>query len=497
MPLSSGAHGWSLRYINKPPRPRMPPEHYFYTVEIPHSHKKYRRNTTEDEIPQVERVGQDGTRRPQWHPVNHHRVLEPDPFNFARSSWEGKLNERNNNDKLESSPDTGKKVFAPLRQQETTTGPIRAEEQREFKEYSSNRNQTFTTNSFPSVHRTAPPLRRRKLVYPVSQFKDVKPVQRDDVKFHASKPQKLSVLTKENGMDGVTVTCPTVPNIQIQKDIEVYRSNVIACSIANSIINEKDEKTDVIIPEGLLSPVLEGKGEAKNSLNGNNKPLAEGIHSNEDSGRGSFPEQSISPEPDTSRHPIKDSLSSRTSSQASSHCDTKRQENSLESSSESLRKVKKVGVTNIDKESHKPEASISAKESKTNYLTNNTTNNAQNNSRRVEKSGQENNAAQIVGKKNCNKPTVAITRAEGNDSTKKKNDRSEQKGIQKNRHVIVVKPSPRENTVDTRESNDSAAVTKSGETEVSGTNQTIISVKEQDSCEDQVNSKVTFNNSSF
>ena len=89
MPLSSGAHGWSLKYINKPPRPRKSPEHYFYTAEIPHSHKRYRRNTTEDNIPPVESIGQPRTRRPQWYPVNQHRLLEPDPFNFTHSSWEG------------------------------------------------------------------------------------------------------------------------------------------------------------------------------------------------------------------------------------------------------------------------------------------------------------------------------------------------------------------------------------------------------------------------
>ena len=280
-------------------------------------------------------------------------------------------------------------------------------------------------------------------MYPVSKFKDVKPIQRDDVKSHVSKPRKQSVLTKENGMDGFTVTCPTIPNVQIPKEMEVRCSNVIACSIANSIINEKDEKTDEIVmsTEGLLSPVSEGK-EAKNRV----KPLVEDIHNNEDSGRGSSPEQSTSPKPDTPRHPIKHSESSRTSSPASSHCDTKRQETNLGSSNESLRNLKNVVVTNIDKENPKPETSISVKKSKANYLTNNITNNAQNNSRRVKKSDQGNDAAQNVGKKNCNKPIVTVTQAEGNDGRKKKNDQTEQKGIQKNKDVIVVKPSPRENT---------------------------------------------------
>ena len=493
MPLSSGAHGWSLTYINKPPRPRMPPEHYFYTVEIPHSHKKYRGNTAEDDIPPVGRVGQHGTRRPQWHPVNHHRLLEPDPFNFTRSRWQGELDQRNSNDfKLESSPDTGKKAFAPLRQQEITTGPIKAEQQQ------------FTTNSFPSVHRTAPPLRRRKLVYPVSKFKDIKPVQKDDFKSHVSKPREQSVLAKENGKDGITVTCPTIPNVQIPKDIEVHRSNVIACSIANSIINEKDEKRDeiVMITEGLLSPVSEGKEDSEN----NNKPLVEDIHNNEDSGRGSSPERSISPKQDTlkivpviiPRPPIRDSESSRTSLPASSRCDTKRQQETiLENSSESLRNVKNAGINNIDKDNPKPEASISVKKSNANYMTNSTANNAQNNSRRVKKSDQGNHSAQNVGKKNCNPPIVTITQAEGNDVKKKKNDQIEQKGIQKNRNVIIVKPSPRENSVDTRESNDNEGLNKSGKTEVSGTKQTKMPVNEPDSCKDQVKSTVTFNCHSF
>ena len=194
MPLSSGAHGWSLTYINKPPPPRKSPGHYFYTAEIPHSHKRYRTNTIEDNVPSVGTVGQPKTRRPQWYPVNNHRLLEPDPFNFTHSSWEGKLNQRNNNDfRFESSPDTRRKTFPPLRQQGTTTGPIRAEE-RQFDEDSSNQNQTLTNNSLTSGHRRAPPPVRRKLVYPVSKFKEVKLVQKDDDESRVSKPREQSVL---------------------------------------------------------------------------------------------------------------------------------------------------------------------------------------------------------------------------------------------------------------------------------------------------------------
>ena len=122
-------------------------------------------------------------------------------------------------------------------------------------------------------------------------------------------------------------------------DIEtshVQHPNIIAHSIANSIINEKDEKT-VTIPS----------------------------------------------------HPLRGSESSQTLSPACSHGDTKRQETDLESSCESLRNVKNVPDNNIDKDNPKSEASVSVKGSNANYLTNNTTNNAQNNSYRVKKSDQE------------------------------------------------------------------------------------------------------------
>ena len=422
MPLSSGAHGWSLTYINKPPPPRKSPGHYFYTAEIPHSHKRYRTNTIEDNMPSVGTVGQPKTRRPQWYPVNNHRFLEPDPFNFTHSSLEGKLNQRKNNDfRFESSPDTRRKTFPPLRQQGTTTGPIRAEE-RQFDEDSSNQNQTLTGNSFTSGHRRVPPPVRRKLVYPVSKFKEVKLVQKDDDESRVSKPLEQSVLTQE------TPACSTIPNIMDSHsnsigtendkktdDIEtshVQHSNIIAHSIANSIINEKDEKT-VTIPS----------------------------------------------------HPLRGSESSQTLSPARSHGDTKRQETDLESSCESLSNVKNAPDNNINKDNPKQEASVSVKGSNANYLTNNTTNNAQNNSSRVKKSDQE---------------------TEGSGGKKKKTDQIEHKAIQKNKDVIVVKPSRRETSVDTRENNDRVAESKSRKTEESETKHTIIPIDKADSCKDQV-----------
>ena len=473
MPLSSGAHGWSLKYINKPPRPRKSPEYYFYTAEIPHSHKRYRRNTTEDNIPPVESIGQPGTRRPQWYPVNQHRLLGPDPFNFTHSSWEGKLNQRNNNDfRFESSPDTRKKTFAPLRQ-EITTGPVRAEE-RQFDEDSSDQNQTFTGNSFTSGNRGAPPPLRRKLVYPVNKFKEVKLVQKDDNESRVSKPQEQLLLAKRNGIPDIKDSNSNsieTENSKKTDDIQtnqVKHPNIVAHRIANSIINEKDE----------------GKEESQNRLSDNNKSLVEDLHINENSGRGSSPDQRTTPKPDTSKivpvaippHSLRGSESSQTPSLTSSRCDIKRQETDLGNICESLKNVKNAPDNNIDKYNPKPEASVSTKGSNANYLTNNTTNNAQNNSSRVKNSDQE---------------------TKGSGGKKKKNDQIDQKEIQKDKDVIAVKPSLRENSVDTRENNERSMERKSSKTKVSKTKHTIIAVDELGPCKDQVKSVVTFTSFTF
>ena len=118
-------------------------------------------------------------------------------------------------------------------------------------------------------------------------------------------------------------------------------SNIIAHRIANSIINEKDE----------------GKEESQIRLSDNNKPLVEDLHINENSGRGSSPDQRITPKPDTSkivdvaipRHSLRGSESSQTPSLTSSHCDIKRQETDLGNSCESLRNVKMLQIIILTK----------------------------------------------------------------------------------------------------------------------------------------------------
>ena len=475
MPLSSGAHGWSLAYLNRTPRKKRSPRDDYDTVEIPHSHKKYKRRTTleEDALPigsfwPIER------RKPQVHPANQH---QPDLhlFNSPQSRWGDTCNDSiANTHPSNSFMDSGR--ISPRIQ--------------------SYDGQTQSTNSVPSVQRRAPPSGRRKLVYPVSKFKKVKSFEKHDALL-PSIPQKQPEPVADNKVRLSPVSSAT--NSDNKSNSNTQNPNVVAHHIANNIAKDDDNAGEIeIITEGTLTPVSERKEESENYEKYNKKSISNEARSCEDSGTGSASDVSVT-SPNIvpvmpPRYPQPESESSRTPSPASSHHDPLRQEIDLDSNKGSLENVSIPTDELLEIDDTEPEQLVAVNDSNGDYPQNSISDNSQNNYNSAIKSDKSNEKrnlkentsktsdSQTIREQKQKPPKITITKIEENDTQGKKITKNEDQPSHKKSRVIVVKPLSQNKSVDNRaKNNHNSTENKNPKAELLKTNQTVISVKEHNS----------------
>ena len=482
MPISSGAHGWSIEYLNRPPRPRKPPDDDYHTTQIPHSHRRSKSEPgyTVEDSPAVRRVGPPPRRRQRVFPAN--RTDNPQTINSIDSDDEKNPSKTIND--IPYKPSQRQEYPNNIRRNLNRSNSVERRNEGESTESDNNGNaKTIATDSSPVVRGRAPA--PRKLVYPVSKYKEVKVLQKEK-----NEDSNSTSGEGDEAMHAYKTSCPKNPEIVARKERDntdkdksntnVERKDTPTCISKQGKDDTKSDNQGIEEENQVLSPVHDDKEEHEKSVNDRNNLKTKDSQINEDSDRDSSSEHSITLRHDTPkivpviipRHLPRDYESSRSPSPASSHYDTKRQETDIESSRESIQDPK-PDKSNNNKDKWKPAVIVSyAKETNVNYFRNSSADNQQKDTKLTQNSQDENDIESRVQKENTfvvgsELPVETNTDKQEQNSnalneTKDSNDKTEDHMKNKRRktkcNMISVKPS--EHSVDNRLNENQAVETK-------------------------------------